>query len=107
MARFCLTQQPPLWTPAAPEARQLQALVRRLDSLIEMHTMEVNRLSSGVSTTEVRESIESLINHLQGQIKRTEKLIRKHIDNHPKLSSERDLPVSVPGPGGAEGERQV
>ena len=68
IAHFCLTQKPPLWTPAAPQVRDLQALVRRLDSLIEMHTMEVNRLSSGVSTTEVRDSIESLISHLQEQI---------------------------------------
>jgi hypothetical protein len=41
-----------------------QALVRRLDALIEMQTMESNRLSSGVSTTEVRDSIESL-SHLE------------------------------------------
>lgn len=101
IARFCLTQKPPLWAPAAPEVRQLQALVRRLDSLIEMHTMEANRLSSGVSTTEVRDSIKSLISHLEEQIKRTEKLIRKHINNHPQLRSDRDLLVSIPGLGEA------
>src|SRR5215213_3204340 len=67
IARFCLTQRPQLWKPAPPEVRELQALVRRLDSLIEMHTMEVNRLSSGVSTSEVRDSIESLLSHLEEQ----------------------------------------
>src|SRR4051812_28756834 len=51
IARFCQTQKPQLWRPAAPEVRELQALVRRLDSLIEMHTMEENRLSSGVAAT--------------------------------------------------------
>src|SRR3954465_2214738 len=44
IARFCQTQKPQLWMPAALEVRELQALVRRLDSLIEMHTMEENRL---------------------------------------------------------------
>src|SRR5687768_11260831 len=44
IARFCLTQQPAQWTPAAPGVRELQALVRRLDSLIEIHTAELNRL---------------------------------------------------------------
>lgn len=101
IARFCLTQKPQLWVPAALEIRELQALVRRLDSLIEMHTMEANRLSSGVSTSEVRDSIESLISHLEEQIKRTEKLIRKHINNHPHLRADRELLLSIPGLGEA------
>ena len=101
IARFCLTQKPPLWAPAAPEVRELQALVRRLDSLIEMHTMEVNRLSSGVTTIEVKLSIESVISHLEEQIKRTEKLVRKHISNHPGLRADRDLLLSIPGLGEA------
>ena len=101
IARFCLTQKPPLWTPAAPEVRELQALVRRLDALIEMHTMESNRLSSGVSTAGVRDSIESLLSHLDEQISHTEKLIRKHINNHPQLRADRDLLLSIPGLGEA------
>jgi transposase len=101
IAHFCLTQKPQLWTPALPEARDLQALVRRLDSLIEMHTMEVNRLSSGVTTGEVADSIQSLVSHLEEQISRTEKLIRKHIDNHPGLRADRDLLLSISGLGEA------
>jgi transposase len=101
IARFCLTQKPQVWTPALPEARALQALVRRLDSLIEMHTMELNRLSSGVTSTEVKESIESVISHLQQQIARTEKLIRQQINNHPGLRADRDLLLSIPGLGEA------
>jgi transposase len=101
IARFCLTQKPQLWVPAASEIRELQALVRRLDSLIEMHTMELNRLSSGVTNTEVKGSIESVINYLEEQIKRTEKLIRKQINNHPGLRAERDLLLSIPGLGEA------
>jgi transposase len=101
IARFCLTQKPQLWMPAPVEVRELQALVRRLDSLIEMHTMEENRLSSGLSTPEVRDSIESVIRHLQEQIKRTEKLIQKQINNHPQLKGDRDLLLSIPGLGEA------
>lgn len=107
IARFCLTQKPQLWRPAAPEIRELQALVRRLDSLIEMHTMEVNRLSSGVTTAVVKLSIESVINHLEEQIKRTEKLIRQHINNHPQLSSDRALLLSIPGLGEATTARLI
>lgn len=101
IAHFCLTQKPQLWKPAAPQVRELQALVRRLDALIEMHTMEENRLSSGVSTTEVRDSIESLLSHLEEQIKRTGKLIRKHIKNHPQLRADQELLLWIRGLGEA------
>ncbi len=63
--------------------------------------MELNRLSSGVTTTEVKDSIESLIKHLEEQISHTEKLIRKQIQNHPGLRADRDLLLSIPGLGEA------
>ena len=37
IARFCVAQQPPRWTPPAREVRELQALVRRLEALIRRH----------------------------------------------------------------------
>ena len=49
IARFCLAQAPPVWTPLPQEVRELQALVRRLESLIEMRVAEENRLSSGIT----------------------------------------------------------
>jgi transposase len=101
IARLCLTQKPQLWTPAPPQVRQLQALVRRLDSLIESHTREVNRLSSGLSTAEVRDSMESLITDLEEQIKRTEQLIGQHLNAHPGRRAERDWRLSIPGLGAA------
>ena len=48
IARFIATQHPPAWAPPAPEIRQLQALVRRLDALQGMRTQELNRLEAGV-----------------------------------------------------------
>ncbi len=63
--------------------------------------MEGNRLSRGVTTAEVRNSIESVVSHLDEQIARTEKLIRKHINNHPLLRADRDLLLSIPGLGEA------
>lgn len=101
IARFCLTQKPQLSAPAAPEIGERQALVRRRDSLIEMHTMASNRLSRGVLTAEVRDSIKSLTDHLEEQMKRPEKLIRKQSRNHPQLTADRDLLLSRPGLGEA------
>lgn len=101
IAGFCAERHPPAWQPPAPELRELQALVRRLDSLVEMRVMEENRLSSGIAVAAVRESVEELIAHLTEQIKRTEALIRSHIDRHPGLRHQRELLDSIPGVGEA------
>jgi transposase len=97
IARFCLAQAPPAWTPLPQEVRELQALVRRLEALVEMRVMEENRLSSGITVGVVRESVEELLNHLHEQIKRTEKLIGEHLNNHPGLKRQSELLDSIPG----------
>jgi transposase len=99
IARFCLAHAPQAWQPPAPAVRELQALVRRLDALIEMRVSEENRLSSGVSIDAVRESLETHIAYLIEEIKQTERLIRKHINNHPDLKEQSDLLDSIPGIG--------
>jgi transposase len=97
IARFCLAQAPLAWTPLPPEVRELQALVRRLESLIEMRVAEENRLSSGITVDSVRQSVEEHLTYLGEQIKRTEDLIRSHINNHPGLKRQSQLLDSIPG----------
>lgn len=97
IARFCLAQEPSAWMPPPVGVQELQALVRRLESLIEMRVMEENRLSSGIAVDVVRESVEELLAHLNGQIKRTEKLIRDHINSHPGLKRQSELLDPSPG----------
>ncbi len=99
IARFCLAQSPPAWQPPTPEVRQLQALVRRLESLIEMRVMEENRVSSGITVDSVRQSLETHIAYLCEEIKHTELLIREHINTHPDLKQQSDLLDSIPGIG--------
>lgn len=101
IARFCRVQQPPGWTPPAAEVRRLQALVRRLESLVEMRTMESNRLEAIITDDMVKASLEDHIAYLDQQIKQTEALIRTHIDNHPTLKQQSDLLDSIPGIGEA------
>ncbi|HKC62438.1 MAG TPA: transposase [Pyrinomonadaceae bacterium] len=97
IARFTLAQAPPQWTPLPQEVRELQALVRRLESLIEMRVVEENRLSSGITVEVVRQSVEEHLAYLQAQIKRTEELIRQQINNHPTLKQQTELLDSIPG----------
>jgi transposase len=97
IARFCLAQEPAAWTPLPAEVRELQALVRRLESLIEMRVAEDNRLSSGITVDAVRESVEEHLAYLNEQIKRTEELIRQHLKGHPTLKRQSELLDSIAG----------
>lgn len=99
IARFCQERHPPAWSPLPREVRELQALVRRLESLLEMHQMEVNRLEAGTSADLVRESLTEHITFLDEEIKRTTALIRNHIDQHPTLKEQRELLITIPGIG--------
>jgi transposase len=99
IAGFCSERRPPAWRPPGRQVLELQALVRRLESLMEMRTMEENRLSSGIPVEAVRASVEELMAHLCEQIKKTETLIRSHIDNHPGLKKQSQLLDSIPGVG--------
>src|SRR5437764_14242628 len=79
IARFTVAQTPTAWTPLPAEIRELQALVRRLESLIEMRVSEENRLTSGITVEAVRQSLEEHLSYLKQEIKRCEELIRQHI----------------------------
>ena len=101
IARFCLAQRPPAWSPPAPEVRELQALARRLESLVEMRVAEENRLAAGPTVEAVRRSVEEHVAYLDEQIKRTEELIRARIERHPTLKRQSALLDSIPGIGEA------
>jgi transposase len=97
IADYMRTQTPVRWIPAPPEARQLQALVRRLDALLEMRTQESNRLELAAAI--VRPSIEGTVSHLNAEIVAIKQQIATHIDQFPRLRTQRDLIVSIPGIG--------
>jgi transposase len=99
IAHFCAQRKPPAWQPLPAEVLELQALVRRLESLLEMHQMEVNRLAAGLTASLVRDSLIEHIAFLDEEIKRTTALIRQHIDHHPTLREQRELLISIPGIG--------
>jgi transposase len=97
IARYVRTQQPPAWTPAPLEARQLQALVRRLEALLDMKTQETNRLETAAPI--VHPSIHGTVAHLTTEIAAVKAQIRTHIDQFPTLRTQHDLLQSIPGIG--------
>ena len=110
IARFGMTQSPPLWEPEAIEIRQLKALIARCDAVKQDIQREVNRLekaeASGVSA-QVRRSIETVRAQLQEEKNRLESLIDDHIDKHPGLRNDRELLESIPGVGPVIAQQMV
>lgn len=99
IARFCHTQEPAAWSPAAAEIRQLQALVRQLEALLEMRQQEANRLHSGLMDERVIGIIHEHLAFLDEQIKQLKRLIQAHIKRHPGLREQQELVTSIPGIG--------
>ncbi|WP_222619495.1 IS110 family RNA-guided transposase [Undibacterium hunanense] len=97
IARFCHVMNPPLFAPLPANIRQLQALVRRLESLKDLQQQERNRLD--VSLPVVAPSINAVLLTLAEEIKAIEQTIKAHIDNDPDLREQRNLLNSIPGLG--------
>ena len=99
IARFCAAHQPAAWQPQAPQLRELQALVARVDALNHMLTQETNRLAIAPALTRV--SIEKIVAVLAQEIEALKRQMRHHVDHHPDLRSKHDLLQSIPGIGEA------
>ena len=96
--RFCEKQRPAPWTPPPPHLRELQALTRHLENLIETRQQQINRLEA-TNTKQVAKSLRKLVAHLDAEIKRTEQQIDDHVDRHPDLKQQSELLESIPGVG--------
>lgn len=99
IARYALAMRPGAWTPPPLEIRELQALLRRLESLLEMRQMELNREDTAAPA--VVGSIQAVLAALEQEIKAVREAIRRHIDNHPDLKRRAGLLESIPGVGTA------
>lgn len=97
IARFCIAMKPALWTPDPVEIRELKALVRRLEALMEMRHQEANRLD--VAPKIIVNDVEAHITYLDNEIKETKQRVQNHIDNHPGLKQKKVLLESIPGIG--------
>ena len=99
IARFCLAMKPEPWIPPSPEIRSLRALVRRVDSLIDMRSQEKNRISTAHES--VLLLIKEHITYLDQEIEKIRQQIAELIEQNPKLEQKKDLLASIPGIGKA------
>ena len=79
LAEFAERVRPPVRPLADADTRELQALVARRNQLIEMRTMESNRLATAVRP--VRRSIEAILRVLEKEIGRADADLSKAIEN--------------------------
>jgi len=84
------------WQPEAPEIRRLRALVHRLKDIQELEQIERNRLES-TQESKVRDSIQSVLDHLKKQTDETLKAIKQLFDDNDDLRGKRDLLTSIDG----------
>lgn len=97
ISRFCQSMNPSLFTPLPVSKRELQALIRRLESLGDLAQQERNRLE--VSLPIVAPSINTLLVTLEAEIKAIKQAIKSHIDDNTDLREQNELLISIPGLG--------
>lgn len=99
IARFCLAMKPGAWIPPSAEIRSLKALVRRIDSLIDMRSQEKNRI--GTAHESVCVLIKDHILYLDREIEKIRKQIADLISKNPRLKQRKELLDSIPALGKA------
>jgi transposase len=97
IARYGLSMKPDPWTPPPPAIRELQALLRRIEHLLEMQQMERNRLDT--ADPAIIASLNSVLDTLQKELAATRQRIKNLVDRDPDLQQRRDLLESIPGIG--------
>ena len=97
IADFCLTQNPGLWLPPAPQVAALQALTRRIEVLEEMLQMEKNRLATAPAKT--TPSITRMIRTFEQEIASLKASSKEHIEQNPALQEQPKLLQTIPGIG--------
>jgi len=97
LAQFAQRVRPPVRPLAGAEARELQALVARRNQLIEMRTMESNRLAT--ANRAVRRSIEAILKALDKEIEKADGELSAAIENSAVWKAKDELlsrsPVSA------------
>ena len=97
IARFCRSQNPPLWMPPAPHLRELRELVRRCNALKDARVQETNSQKSGFASPSVAHSIETHLAWLDQQIDEVSGAALRLIQGDPTLRKNLSLLRSITG----------
>ncbi|MCU0495137.1 MAG: transposase [Chloroflexaceae bacterium] len=98
IAAFCATHQPSAWQPLTDAQRRLRALVRHRDDLLQTRLQQQNRLRD-TSDSLVRQSLQTVLDAVEGQLAAVDQQIREHLTTHPDLATNVALLTAVVGIG--------
>jgi transposase len=98
LAHFAQTLRPPVWAMPDADAQKLQALLTRRTQLVQMRTMEKNRLAA-LRESRVRRSVQNVIRTLDREIRQADKDLGDAIRACPEWAAKDDLLQSIPGIG--------
>lgn len=102
LARYGALLKPAAWTPPAPEARMLQALLARREAIAQDLQRERNRLEKADATdtpVRIQQSLADSIEFLVKQLAKLQQDIDEHIDKHSSLQKDMSLLQSIPAVG--------
>lgn len=97
LASYAAVMQPEVRPLAIGNIRKIKDLIARRRQLIEMSTMEKNRLD--VMPKQLAADIRRHIRHLQAQIDKIDRLVSELVDSIDEWREKRDILASVPGIG--------
>lgn len=110
LARYGALLKPAAWTPPAPEARMLQALIARREAIAQDLQRERNRQEKADATDTpilIRKSLADSIEFLSKQLIQLQQDIDQHIDRHPGLKNDLTLLQSIPAVGPQVGSNML
>lgn len=110
LARYGALLKPVAWTPPAPEARMLQALIARREAIAQDLQRERNRQEKADATDTpilIRKSLSDSIEFLSKQLVQLQQDIDQHIDRHPDLKNDLALLQSIPAVGPQVGNNML
>lgn len=110
LARYGALVKPAAWTPPAPEARMLQALLARRDAIAQDLQRERNRQEKADATDTpqlIRQSLADSIEFLSKQLIQLQNDIDDHIDRHPGLKNDMRLLQTIPAIGPRVGSNML
>lgn len=97
LAMYCEAERPQRWLAPSTALRALQALVARLDTLLELRQGEASRLE--VAHASVTDSIRKVMAELDAAIAEVKAQIKQTVDDDPDLKKRAELLESIPGLG--------
>lgn len=98
LARFAQTLQPEAQVPSNALQRSLEAILARRRQVVELLTMERNRLNSSQDAY-VQQDLREVINYLEGRRAQLDQALREAVQHDPKFQATYDVLTSTPGVG--------